>query len=55
MARGFNIHRSDQMHWQRYLVVAWLVPHEAAAVSALVLCTPYEHAPLYSVISFKAT
>ena len=25
--------------------LAWLVPHETAAVSAQVLCTPYNHAP----------
>ena len=25
-------------------VLAWLVPHETAAVSAQVLCTPYNHA-----------
>ena len=37
---------------QRYLVVAWLVPRETAAVSAHVLCTPYTHAPIYSVTSF---
>ena len=27
--------------------LAWLVPHETAAVSAQVLCTPYNHAPCY--------
>ena len=37
------------------LVVTWLVPRETAAVSAHVLCTPYNHAPVYSVISFEAT
>ena len=37
---------------QRYLVVAWLVPRETAAVSAHVLCTPYTHAPIYSGTSF---
>ena len=25
--------------------LAWLVPHETAAVSAQILCTPYNHAP----------
>ena len=32
-----------------YLVVAWLGPREAAAVSSHVLCTPYNHAPVYSI------
>ena len=27
--------------------LAWLVPHETAAVSAQVLCTPYNHAPCH--------
>ena len=45
-----NIHRNGVL-----MVVTWLVPHETAAVSAHVLCTPYNHAPVYSVISFEAT
>ena len=40
---------------QRYWVVAWLVPRETAAVSAQALCTPCNHALVYSVTSFKAT
>ena len=28
-------------------VLAWLVPHETAAMSAQVLCTPYNHAPCH--------
>ena len=28
-------------------MLAWLVPHETAAVSAQVLCTPYNHAPCH--------
>ena len=28
-------------------VLAWLVPHETTAVSAQVLCTPYNHAPCH--------
>ena len=28
-------------------VLAWLVPHETAAVSVQVLCTPYNHAPCH--------
>ena len=32
---------------KRRHVLAWLVPHETAAVSAQVLCTPYNHAPCH--------
>ena len=35
------------------MVVARLVPREAAAVSAHVLCTPYNRAPVYCVTSSK--
>ena len=35
-----SIHRSGVL-----TALAWLVPHETAAVSAQVLCTPYNHAP----------
>ena len=36
------------IHWSGVLtVLAWLVPHETAAVSAQVLCTPYNHAPCH--------
>ena len=38
----FNIHRSCVL-----TALAWLVPHETAAVSAQVLCTPYNHAPCH--------
>ena len=31
-----------------WLVVAWLVPRETAAVSVQVLCTSYNRAPVYS-------
>ena len=41
------------MYLLRYLVVAWLVPREAAAVSAHVLCTTYNHTPVNSVTSCK--
>ena len=34
-----NIHRSGVL-----TALAWLVPHETAAVAAQVLCTPYKHA-----------
>ena len=40
---------TETVYWQHYLVDAWLVPREAAAVSAQVLWTPYSHAPVYSV------
>ena len=41
-ARFLNIHRSGVL-----TALAWLVPHETAAVSAHVLCTPYNHAPCH--------
>ena len=31
------------------LAGSWLVPCKTAAVSAHILCTPYKHAPVYSV------
>ena len=37
-----NIHRSGVL-----TALAWLVPHETAAVSAQLLCTPYSHAPCH--------
>ena len=40
---------------QRCFSCAWLVPRETAAISAHVLCTPYNHAPVYSVTLFEAT
>ena len=42
IARFLNIDRSGVL-----TALAWLVPHETAAVSAQVLCTPYNHAPCY--------
>ena len=42
IARFLNIHRSGVL-----TALAWLVPHETAAVSAQVLCTPYNHAPCH--------
>ena len=42
-------------YFQRCLLVAWLVPHEAVAVSGHVLCTPYKLAAVYNVTSRKAT
>ena len=41
------------VYLQPYYDVPWLVPREAAAVSAHVLCTPYNHAPVYSVTSYS--
>ena len=37
-----NIHRNGV-----FTALAWLVPHETAAISAQVLCTPYNHAPCH--------
>ena len=45
----FLLVSTETVYWQHYLVVAWLVPREAAAVSAQALWTPYSHAPVYSV------
>ena len=42
IVRFLNIHRSGVL-----TALAWLVPHETAAVSAQVLCTPYNHAPCH--------
>ena len=42
IALFLNIHRSGVL-----TALAWLVPHETAAVSAQVLCTPYNHAPCH--------
>ena len=43
IARFFlNIHRSGVL-----TALAWLMPHETAAVSAQVLCTSYNHAPCH--------
>ena len=37
------------------MVITWLVPHETADVLAYTVCAPYNHAPVFSVTSFKAT
>ena len=42
ITRFLNIHRSGVL-----TALAWLVLHETAAVSAQVLCTPYNHAPCH--------
>jgi len=39
---SLNIHRGGVL-----TALAWLVPYETAAVSAKVLCTPYNHAPYH--------
>ena len=44
---------AEVVYWQHYLVVAWLVPRETAAVSAKVLCTPHNHAPVDRVTLFS--
>ena len=46
---------TEVVYWQRCLVFAWLVPYETAAVSAQILCTPHNHAPVYNAILFKTT
>ena len=43
-----NIHRSGVL-----TALVWLVPHETAAVSAQVLCTPYNHAPCHFMQSHR--
>ena len=40
---------------KRCFVLTWLVPPETAAVSAQVVCAPYNHAQVYSVTLFEAT
>ena len=46
----------EVLYSQRCLFVTWLVPrHNTAAVSVHVLCTPYNHAPVYGATSCKAT
>ena len=42
IAPFLNIHLSGVL-----TALAWLVPHESAAISAQVLCTPYNHAPCH--------
>ena len=42
------------VYLQRCLVVTWLVPRKTAAVSAHVLCTPYNHAQVYCVTFLEA-
>ena len=39
---AFNIYQTGVR-----TVLAWLVPHEIAAILAQVLCTPYNHAPCH--------
>ena len=42
IVRFLNLHRIGVL-----TALAWLVPHETAAISAQVLCTPYNHAPCH--------
>ena len=51
-AAGLSVGQSGD---SAVLGVTWLVPHAADAVLAHVLCTPYNHAPVYSVALFRAT
>ena len=46
-----KIHQSG---YSAVSIVTWLVPHETAAITTQVLCTPYQHAPVYSATVFKA-
>ena len=48
IARFLNIHQSGVL-----TALAWLVPHETAAVSAQVLYTPYNHAPCHFMHEFS--
>ena len=41
--------------WQCCLAATWLVAAKTAPVLAHIMCTPYNHAPVYSVTLFKAT
>ena len=50
IARIFDIRGNGVLTALSSLVIAWLVPHETAAV----LCTPFNHAPVYSATLFKA-
>ena len=42
IAHFLNVHQSGVL-----TALAWLVPHETAAISVQVLCTPYNHAPCH--------
>ena len=45
---SFFVYRTFLIHQSGVLTaLAWLVPHETAAISAQVLCTPYNHAPCH--------
>ena len=53
LAVTFHMHfwKTDQIFYVSMLLdVTWLVLRETAAISEYVLCTPYNHAPTYSVI-----
>ena len=38
---------STEVVYLHFTAMAWLVPHETAAISAQLLCTPYNHAPCH--------
>ena len=50
---SFDIISTEVVFWQHCLVVTWVVPHETVAVLVHILCTPYNHAPVYSVNLWK--
>ena len=54
LVRALRPAKIEEAVWCTYsavLVVTRLVPRKTAAVSAHVLCAPYNHAPAYSVTS----
>ena len=44
----------EMVYLQCCLVVTLLAPCETAAILAHIMCTPYSHAPVYSVTSVQA-
>ena len=44
-----RVQKIHQIGYSDVLIGTWLVPRETAAVPAQVLCTPNNHAPVYSV------
>ena len=55
MCEGGGVYLFFSPKWCTNFVVTWLAPRETAALSARVLCTPYNRAPIQSVTSFEAT
>ena len=48
----FCVHHTTM---DQFMVSFYLKPHETAAVSAHIVCTPYNHGPVYSITLFEAT